>query len=269
MNYNLYPQVLAESDEYITLRSGKKILFINPTISFYAKLLKIVLISFLQAKKKKYNDYNWVAASLNVMHSLEDVGVRFHISGMNNLKKFEGPAIFVANHMSAMETMVLPCIIQPIKPVVYVIKQELVDFPLFGRVASARHPIIVGRQNPREDMEIVLREGSKKLQEGKSIIIFPQKTRTEYFNIGSFNSLGTKLAKKNDVHLLPIALFTNAWANGKMKKDFGKIDPSKEVKIAIGESLKIKRSGSEEHQLTIEFIKKKFNEWGNESYIQE
>ena len=71
--------------------------------------------------------------------------------------------------------MILPSIIRSIKPVVYVIKEELGKYPLFGPIALAREPILVGRENPREDLRIVLEEGSKKIEEGKSVIIFPQK----------------------------------------------------------------------------------------------
>jgi 1-acyl-sn-glycerol-3-phosphate acyltransferase len=40
--------------------------------------------------------------------ALENVGVRFEITGLDNLKSFEGPAVFIANHMSTLETFVLP-----------------------------------------------------------------------------------------------------------------------------------------------------------------
>jgi 1-acyl-sn-glycerol-3-phosphate acyltransferase len=109
---------------------------------------------------------------------MERAGINFHVEGIDNIEKFEGPAVFIGNHMSTLETVALPAFIQPIKPVVYVIKEELTRYPLFGPVAAARHPILVGRANPREDLQIVLDDGSSRLQEGRSIIIFPQKTRS-------------------------------------------------------------------------------------------
>ena len=42
-----------------------------------------------------------------------------------------------------------------------------------------------------------------------------------------FNSLGNKLAKRNNVPVIPLALITDAWGNGKYIKEAGKIDPSK------------------------------------------
>jgi 1-acyl-sn-glycerol-3-phosphate acyltransferase len=132
----------------------------------------------------------------------------------------------------------------------------------------ARSPILVGRENPREDLKIVLEEGSKKIQEGKSVIIFPQKTRSLFLDSSTFNSLGIKLAKRNNVAAIPIALVTDAWGNGKIIKEAGKIDPNKEVMISIGEPLMISGNGSEEHKKVIDFISHKFKEWGRSQFIK-
>jgi 1-acyl-sn-glycerol-3-phosphate acyltransferase len=148
-------------------------------------------------------------------------------------------------------------------------KEELVRFPLFGPVSAARDPILVSRKNPREDLMAVLNQGAEKIKAGKSIIIFPQRTRSLYLDVKSFNTLGIKLAKKNNVPVIPVALISDAWANGKFLKDFGKIDPSKEVKISFGEPIEIKSNGNEEHMQTVEFIKNKFIEWGRAELIRE
>ena len=56
-----------------------------------------------------------------------------------------------------------------------------------------------------------MEEGSERLKKGKSVLIFPQKTRSEIFNPKEFNSLGVKLAKKNNVPVIPMAVLTDAW----------------------------------------------------------
>lgn len=261
MNY------LAEKDEYITPERSKSIF---PSFGFYLlRLLKVVYTSNRLAVKGKYDDEKWIEASYNILKGLEKTGVRFNISGMSNIKKVEEPVIFVSNHMSILETFVFPCIIHPVKKVVFVMKEELVRFPLFGPVSAARDPILVSRKNPREDLMAVLNQGAEKIKSGKSIIIFPQRTRSLYLDVKSFNTLGIKLAKKNNVPVIPVALISDAWANGKFLKDFGKIDPSKEVKISFGEPIEIKSNGNEEHLQTVEFIKNKFIEWGRAELIRE
>ncbi|MDZ7765536.1 MAG: lysophospholipid acyltransferase family protein [Melioribacteraceae bacterium] len=265
-NHKDYPINLAGKSEYKTDRSKIKSGFIGRRL-FYPRLIKIVFDSNRMTKKNLYNRYNWVASSLYTIRSMEKAGLDFQVEGLDNLEKFDGPAVFVGNHMSTLETLALPTFIQPIKPVVYVIKEELTRYPLFGDVAKARHPIVVGRANPREDLQIVLNEGSSRLKEGKSVIIFPQRTRSNYFDAKQFNSLGVKLAKRNDVYVVPLALATDAWMNGKIIKEFGPLDLSKKVHFAFGEPFKVETNGTEENQRVIEFIQTKLKEWGREEYV--
>ena len=265
-NHKTYPKILTAKDEYKTDRSKVKTGFLSKKL-FYPRLVKIVTKSNLKTKKNIYDRYNWVASSLDTIDIMEKAGLNFHVTGMSNLKKFKGPAVIIGNHMSTLETIALPSLIQPEKPVCFVIKKELANYPLFGPVAKARHPIIVGRSNPREDLKIVMEEGAKRLREGRSVIIFPQRTRSNYFDPKNFNSLGIKLAKKNNVHVLPLALLTEAWSNGKLIKEFGKLDPSKKVKFAFGEPFMVEGGGADENQRVIDFIKSKFIEWGRQEYI--
>lgn len=264
---NKYLIRVSDKDEYSTEdKKYRKRLF--PSISFFSNLLRIILYSNRQARKGIYDGVRWYNSSVDVLKSLERAGIKMHFTGMFNLKKVEGPVVFISNHMSTLETMVLPSIIQPIKKVVYVIKEELSRYPLFGTIAKARDPILVGRENPREDLKIVLEEGSKRIQAGKSVIIFPQRTRSPFFEPASFNSLGIKLAKRNSVPVIPIALISDAWGNGKFIKDIGKIDPKKVVHISFGEPLNISGNGNEEHQKVIDFISSKFFEWGREKLVK-
>jgi 1-acyl-sn-glycerol-3-phosphate acyltransferase len=256
-----YDRIVAVNDEYITPLNMKKYPF-PPSFIFYSNYLRIILTNNRIAKKGLYNDYAWVNSSIDTEESLERSGIRFHFTGMDNLKKVDTPVVFIGNHMSTLETMVLPMIIQPVKRVIYVIKEELAKYPLFGPIAMARDPILVGRENPREDLKIVLEEGSRKIQIGKSVIIFPQKTRSLNFEPASFNSLGIKLAKRNNVPVIPIAILSDAWGNGKYIKEIGKIDPSKTVRICFGEPITISGNGADDHQHVIDFIMGKLKEWG-------
>jgi 1-acyl-sn-glycerol-3-phosphate acyltransferase len=256
-----YPNRVSDNDEYLTETGKSKKIFL-PSLRFFAKLVWIIFYSNRDVKKGVYDSFHWQNSSFHILKSLETSGIRMHFTGMNNFRNVNGPVVFVANHMSTMETMILPAMIRPVKKVLYVIKAELARYPLFGPVATAREPIMVGRENPREDLRIVLEEGSKRLQEGKSIIIFPQKTRSAFFDPASFNSLGTKLAKRNNVPVIPVALLTDAWGNGKYIKEAGKLDPSKTVRFSFGEPLYITGNGSGEHQKIIDFISNKLKEWG-------
>lgn len=256
---------LSNTDTYRTPGKYGKSLF--PSLSFYTRLFKIIIIANRKAVAGKFDSKAYLDANWEILQALEKVGLRFVAEGINHIRALESPAVFIGNHMSSLETMTLAAFIEQFKTVVFIMKQELLDYPLFGKVTGARNPIVVGRENPREDLMQVLSDGKKKLSEGTSIVIFPQKTRTKYFDPTKFNTLGIKLAQKSDVNVVPVALLTDAWENGKLVKDFGKIDPEKEVRISFGEPFKVEGSSAEAHKKVLNFIKKKLIEWGREDLI--
>ena len=169
--------------------------------------------------------------------------------------------------MSTLETFILPTLIAPFKDTTFVVKQSLVDYPVFKHIMRTRDPITVGRTNPREDLKAVLEGGAARLQAGMSVIIFPQTTRTSVFDPEQFNTIGVKLAKKAGVPIVPIALKTDAWGNGALLKDYGRIDPSKKVYFAFGKPLQIKDRGTEEQHKIVEFIAGKLKKWETEERI--
>ena len=163
--------------------------------------------------------------------------------------------------MSMLETMVLPAIIQPIRDVTFVVKKSLLEYPVFRHVVRARDPIAVSRENPREDFKTVMQAGMERLQNGSSVVVFPQTTRSLTFDPAQFNSIGLKLALKAKVPMVPIALKTDAWRNGKWLKDIGRIDPTKKVHFAFGRPLKIEGRGTLQQKEATDFIQAKLNDW--------
>ncbi|VAX21408.1 Acyl-CoA:1-acyl-sn-glycerol-3-phosphate acyltransferase [hydrothermal vent metagenome] len=261
-----YENIIAAKDEYTSPPvKGRKF----PELRFYSHLLKVFIRANIQCKKNIYDRYEWVKSSRDIMLGLEKIGVRFHITGMDNFKNINTPVVFIGNHMSTLETLVLPCIINPVKLVVFVTKKELTTMPLFGPINNARHPVVVGRSNARDDLMLVMEQGAQRIKDGRSIILFPQRTRSKIFKPSEFNTLGTKLAKRNNIPIIPLALLTDAWSNGKVIKEIGDIDQSKTVHFAFGKPLAITGNGAEQHKAVVEFIKTHLKEWGREEYIAE
>jgi 1-acyl-sn-glycerol-3-phosphate acyltransferase len=234
-----------------------------PTFNFYLKFCWNVYRSSVKARHGKYDAGEWSRTSYQVLEALESVGVQVEVTGVEHIRQLESPCVFVGNHMSMLETIVLPSIIQPVRDVTFVVKQSLLEYPLFRHIAKARDPIAVSRDNPREDFKAVMKGGSERLEQGISIVVFPQTTRSETFDPAQFNTIGVKLALRAKVPVVPIAIITDAWGNGKWIKDLGPIDAKKRVRFAFGRPIEIEGRGDRQHQEIIDFIQAKLSQWGS------
>lgn len=255
----------ASEDSYQTDPSQRsRIASLFPTANFYRRFVTQVYRSSQLARRGQYDNVAWARSSLRVLRILESVGVQMQCCGLRNVRQLDGPAVFIGNHMSMFETMVLPAIIQPIRDLTFVVKQSLLDYPLFGHVMRSRNPIAVNRVSPRDDFKTMMTGGMDRLHNGISVVVFPQTTRSVHFDPEQFNSIGVKLAQRAGVPVVPIALKTDAWGNGKRLKDLGPIDPSKRVQIEFGTPLTIESRGGEEHRQIIEFISDRLAEWSRQ-----
>ncbi len=254
-----------EGNTYYTAKKEKLTFFdwlrLNNRIYFTLKYAGVIFRTRKQAINKDYDTKAWTDSSFEILQLIEKSGGDFHITGMENITKHDGPVLFISNHMSTLETMVMPCIIGPHRESTFVVKESLVKHPLFGDVMKTRNPIVVGRTDPRKDLEAVMNGGAELLAKGVSIIIFPQSTRSLDFKPEEFNSLGVKLAKKAGVPVVPVAIKTDFWGSGKLIKELGPIDSKKTIYFKFGEPFLITGNGKEDNQRIIGFIKSSLEEW--------
>ncbi len=191
-------------------RSVWDILSLGGSLYFKIRFLKFVLQNRNLAKANRYDTARWALSSFEIFKFVENCGGKFHITGFEHLDAVKDePVVFISNHMSTLETMIFPGLIAPVKEVTFVVKDKLITSKIFGPIMRARDPIAVGRTDSRKDLLTVLNEGKEKLARGTSIIIFPQSTRKISFHPEEFNSLGIKLAQKNGVRVVPMAIKTD------------------------------------------------------------
>ncbi len=231
------------------------------SIAFYFFIMKFMLTKAPYIKNHTYPDSEFLQDTLNILKNFESVGVRFHIENLNIPRSMNGPCIYVANHMSTMETFILSTMILPYSKMTFVVKQSLLNYPVFKHFLRDRNPIAVTRENPKEDFRTVINEGKKRIQENVSVIVFPQTTRSLDVSLAQFNTIGVKLAQRTGVPVVPVALKTDAWGNGKWVKDFGKIDPAKTVHIKFGNPVTINDNRREIHEQIKHFIRSNLIKW--------
>lgn len=240
---------------------GKVVWF--PSLYFYRGMLKEVWNANRHSVRDTYTDERWVESSRNIVRHLEGAGVAFRITGRGRLLELDGPCVFLSNHMSTLETFVFPWAARCRMPLTFVLKDSLVRYPVFGAVARSRNPVVVTRRNPREDLMAVLRDGEERLKAGISVVIFPQTTRTRGLDASQFNTIGVKLARRAGVPVVPVAVQSDAWrSDGWLVKDFGRIDPSRPVRMDFGAPLEITGNGKAENAAVVDFIAGRLREWG-------
>ena len=231
--------------------------------AFYIEYFTVVLAARKLAVRGRYDDQAWAESSRWIMRIAEKHGGRFEISGLQNLRRSAsgGPFVFIGNHMSTLETQVLPVLIAPFLPVTFVVKESLVTGRMFGPVMRSRDPIVVKRRSPREDLAEVLREGGVRLKRGVSLIVFPQSTRSPVFHPESFNTLGVKLAADAGVPAFPFAVKTDFWGERGLFRGFGPIRPERTIHIEFGQPVRVSGKGRDQHQGIVRFIESRLRLW--------
>jgi putative phosphoserine phosphatase / 1-acylglycerol-3-phosphate O-acyltransferase len=128
-------------------------------------------------------------------------GLDFEIEGLDNLRR-EGPSIYVFNHQSLLDSMVLAHLLRD--DVVALCKKEMADTPVVGHLLRQADTIFVDRDEP--DQSGVLQSALKVLKSGRSLIIAPEGSRSTLGDIQPFKHGAFYLARKGGVPIIPIVL---------------------------------------------------------------
>lgn len=232
--------------------------------AYYAGVMGVVFRHGRLARRGDYNRYLWAAGALEIIHVVESAGGRVEIGGLSGLARHSEPVVIVANHMSMIDAFFLPGILLPFRNITFVVKRSLLDYPLFGPVMRAVRPVAVERKNPRDDLRKVLGEGPDHIAQGRSVVVFPQATRSPVFDRTVFNSLGVKLARRAGVMVVPAAMKTDFQGHGRFLKDIGRIEPRKTIHIQFGDPLPVEGGGQVTHERVAGFIADHLRRWGGQ-----
>ncbi len=128
-------------------------------------------------------------------------GLRINIVGGENLPC--SGAIIMSKHQSTWETISLRGLLAPHQS--WVLKQELLNIPIFGRALVAVRAIPIDRKIGRKAVIKVIKEGKKALEADRLVVIFPEGTRTAPGERGKYGIGGAVLGEKSGFPIIPIA----------------------------------------------------------------
>ena len=229
---------------------------------FYAVNFAVFCRSGQLGKAGKLDKAAQIEQSNRNLRLVENCGGKVHIRGLNNLRELNNkPCVLIGNHMSLLECALLHAVSRQYVDFSFVIKASLLKVPFFRYIMTTLKAIPVSRTNPREDLKTVLSEGKKVLESGRSIIIFPQATRSDEIDENTFSTIGIKLAKSANVPVLPFALKTDLAEVGKICRDLGPIRPERGVWFEFAPALEVTGNGKEQHSQIIEFIQNRLQYW--------
>ncbi|MGZ5897290.1 MAG: lyso-ornithine lipid O-acyltransferase [Xanthobacteraceae bacterium] len=108
------------------------------------------------------------------------LGVRVNVVGRRSQSH---PLLIVSNHVSWMDISVLTSI----APVVFVAKQEVASWPLFGRLAKLQRSVFVNRTQRHKTADVNA-EIARRLAEGDPVVLFGEGTSSDGNRVLEFRS---------------------------------------------------------------------------------
>ncbi len=209
----------------------------------------------------------WARACFSAVTTAEKLGLSVMIEGFYARMKHEGPVVYLCNHMSTTETILLMPVLLAFGPFSYVAKASLAHLPFLTKAAEHMRMVPIGRKSPREDLMAVLNTGTERIKGGDSFLIFPQGTRQTVFSRKVYSSIGAKLAEKAGCPVVPIVVDTRCQLTRekglfrRVFKDFGTFDPTRDIRVACGPVIPNAKSRVM-HEAAFDWMASKLEEWG-------
>src|SRR3569832_801681 len=126
--------------------------------------------------------------------------LRYVVEGREHMPA--GPAIVLAKHQSAFETLAFQ---RSFPPQVCLLKRELLWVPFFGWGLAMLEPIAIDRKATRKALQQLLTIGGARLEHGRWVVIFPEGTRTAPGKKGRYAPGGAMLAARSGYPVVPVA----------------------------------------------------------------
>lgn len=132
--------------------------------------------------------------------TLRLIGVQVDVHGAEHLA---GPAVFVSNHASVLDIVVLPAILP--RETTLVAKKEIGHIPIFGWAFRRSGGITVDRKNAVAAMASIA-AGVKHLPPGWSVAVFPEGTRSRDGHLQPFKKGAFHVAMHAHLPVVPIGI---------------------------------------------------------------
>lgn len=140
---------------------------------------------------------NWARTMLGM------AGVRVRADGLEHVRA-GGAQIFVCNHQSAFDIWALMATLPA--SLRFVAKQELARIPVFARACRSAGHVFIDREDRAGALAAIRDAGRRMREEGLSLVLFPEGTRSSDGRLGRFKKGTFVLAIETGIDLVPVSL---------------------------------------------------------------
>jgi len=212
----------------------------------------VSIISTIGVKDKE-NTYNAVERMFT-RTSFRLLGINLNVKGLENIPDGE-PVIFVLNHQSFIDVKLSIAAIP--RNFSFVAKDIIFKIPVLGRYMKTSGHIGIRRSDERSAYG-TLNEVIKKLDAGKSIIFFPEGTRSVNGELGRFRRGISMVILRSGRRVIPTAIIGS---RGYLPKSSILSNPeNRDIGFRFGKPLEFPKVEKEDRELSKDVLEKVRNE---------
>ena len=205
------------------------------TIFFFSPLSLLLVVLMVPYQLRFRIISRW--GHFNIWWLKISCGVGYKVEGLENIPQ-DTAAIIYVKHESTWETYAMQ---KFFPPHAWIMKRELLWLPFFGWGLASLNPIAIDRKSGSRAIHQITRQGTKKLNEGQWVMVFPEGTRVKNGSMKRFGIGGALLAEKSGYPIIPVAHNAGAfWPRGGFLKTPGTIQ------IVIGEPIQTQGKNHDE-----------------------
>ena len=132
---------------------------------------------------------------------LKLLGVKMDIQGCTI---YDEPVVYIGNHRSNFDSLIMIAIME--KPLIFIGKSEIKKFPFIGKWFRDIGCLFLERDDIKKSIEVI-NQGIQRIENGYSVVIFPEGRRTKEDSVEEFKPGSFKMALKANARIIPVSFY--------------------------------------------------------------